>query len=86
MEAGRAQFEQMLINGSMLTFGGHSVHPVHAEMTPCKSGMTTLYLFPRSLKLETADKNYLFELVQGPFPVRASFSLKGFEQAPDKGF
>ena len=61
------------------------VHPVRAEMTPSKSGMTTLYLFPRTLKLDDADKDYVFELTQGPMTSRANFSLKAFDQAPDKG-
>jgi hypothetical protein len=47
--------------------------------------MMTLYMFPRSLKLEDASKDYLFEVTQGQSTTRASFSLKGLEEAPDKG-
>jgi hypothetical protein len=84
-EEGRKRLDAMLVRGVTLRFAGQSVHPVRAEMTPSEAGIATLYLFPRSLKLEEADKNYVFELTQGPIVTRANFSLKGFEQAPEKG-
>jgi hypothetical protein len=82
---GRAQFQAMLIQGATLKFGNQMVHPEKAEMAPSKTGMMTLYMFPRTLKLEDADKNYLFQVTQGPSTTRASFSLKGLEEAPEKG-
>ncbi len=85
MEQGRAQFEAMLIQGATLKFGHQLVHPEKAQIAMCKVGMMTLYMFPRSLKLEDAAKDYLFEVSQGQMTTRASFSLKGFEEAQDKG-
>lgn len=84
-EEARKKFEQMLLQGAMLRFGRHAVHPVQAQMVPGKEGMTTLYLFPRTLQLEDASKDFTFEFSQGPAVTQADFSLKGFEQAPDKG-
>jgi hypothetical protein len=84
-EAARKQFEQMLINGALLRVAGHSVHPEKAEMTPSKEGMTTLYMFPRTLKLEDMEKDLVFQLTQGPSVTTANFSFKGMEQAPEKG-
>ena len=81
----RKQFEQMLIKGAMLRVAGQSVHPEKAEMTPSKEGMTTLYMFPRTLKLEVIEKDFVFELTQGPSVTRANFSFKGLEQSPEKG-
>ena len=85
MQEGRDRFQAMLIQGATLKFNHQQVHPKMAQMVPSKTGMTTIYLFPRDLKLESADKDYVFELTQGPMVTRAHFSLKGFEQAPDKG-
>jgi hypothetical protein len=85
MEQGHSQFEAMLIQGATLKFGHQLVHPEKAEMAVCKAGMMTLYMFSRDLKLEDADKTYLFEVSQGPSTTRASFSLKGLEEAADKG-
>lgn len=79
------QYEEMLIQGAILKFGHETVHPERAFRAFGKMGPMTLYLFPRSLKLEDADKSYLFEMTQGQMTTRASFSLKGFEEAPDKG-
>lgn len=84
-EESRKRFEAMLIQGALLRFGHHSVHPVQAQMVPGKDGMTTLYLFPRALQLEDASKDFVFEFAQGPAVTQADFSLKGFEQAPEKG-
>lgn len=71
----------MPTDNATLKFGRQTVHPQKATAT---SGMT-LYMFPRSLKLEDAAKDYLFEVSQGQMTTRASFSLKGFEEAQDKG-
>jgi hypothetical protein len=75
------QYMAMPTQGATLKFGRQLVHPEKAIMA---SGMT-LYMFPRSLKLEDAAKDYLFEVSQGQMTTRASFSLKGFEEAQDKG-
>jgi hypothetical protein len=79
------QFQSVSTQGAILKFGHQQVHPDKAEIGPCKTGMMTLYMFSRSLKLEDADKSYMFEVTQGQMTTRASFSLKGFEEAPDKG-
>ncbi|MGB6728917.1 MAG: hypothetical protein WBE74_23690 [Terracidiphilus sp.] len=79
------QYQPMPAEGAILKFGHQQVHPDKAEFGPSKTGMMTLYMFPRSLKLEDADKSYMFEVTQGPSTTRASFSLKGFEEAQDKG-
>ena len=79
------QFQPMPTQGAMLKFGRQQVHPDKAEIGPSKMGMMTLYMFPRSLKLEDADKSYLFEVTQGQSTTRASFSLKGLDEAQDKG-
>jgi hypothetical protein len=81
----RWQFQPMPTQSAILKFGHQQVHPDKAEIGPCKTGMMTLYMFPRSLKLEDADKSYVFEVTQGSSTTMASFSLKGFEEAPDKG-
>jgi len=81
----RKRFEAMLIQGAVLRFGRHAIHPAQAQMVPGKDGMTTLYLFPRTLQLEDASKDFVFEFTQGPAVTQADFSLKGFEQAPEKG-
>jgi hypothetical protein len=79
------QFQPMSTQGAILKFGHQQVHPEKAEIGPSKMGMMTLYMFPRSLKLEDADKSYLFEVTQGQSTTRASFSLKGLDEAQDKG-
>jgi hypothetical protein len=79
--SGPPQYQAMPIQGATLKFGHQLVHPEKAEMV---MGMT-LYMFPRTLKLEDADKSYMFAVTQGPSTTMASFSLKGFEEAPDKG-
>lgn len=84
-EEARKRFQETLIRGATLTVDGKAVHPERAEMTPSKTGMATLYLFPRTLKLEDMEKDYVFEVSQGPSVTRANFSFKGFEQAPEKG-
>jgi len=84
-EESRKRFEAMLIQGAVLRFGHHAVHPAQAQIVPGKDGMTTLYLFPRTLQLEDASKDFVFEFAQGPAVTQADFSLKGFEQAPEKG-
>ncbi len=84
-EESRKRFEAMLTQGAVLRFGHHAVHPAQAQMVPGKDGMTTLYLFPRALQLEDASKDFVFEFAQGPAVTQANFSLKGFEQAPEKG-
>ena len=84
-EEGRKRFEAALVQGATLRFKGKAVHPAKAEMKPSKAGMTTLYMFPRELKLEEVDKDYVFELTQGQIVTRANFNLKGFEQAQEKG-
>lgn len=81
----RSMYHPMPTQNASLKFGHQQVHPEKAEIGPCKTGMMTLYMFPRSLKIEDADKSYLFEVSQGPSTTMASFSLKGFEEAPDKG-
>jgi hypothetical protein len=85
MQSRWQQFQSMPTQGAFLKFGRQEVHPEKAEIGPCKTGMMTLYMFPRSLKLEDASKDYLFEVTQGQSTTRASFSLKGLEEAPDKG-
>jgi hypothetical protein len=84
-EEGRKRFQEMMTRGVTLKFAGQSVHPERAEMAMATAGMTTLYLFPRSLKLEESDKDYVFESAMGPTVTHAKFSLKEFEQAPEKG-
>jgi hypothetical protein len=71
----------MPTQGATLKFGREAVHP---EMAKMAAGMI-LYLFPRSLKLEDADKNYVFLITQGQSTTMASFSLKGMDEAQDKG-
>ena len=84
-EEAHKRFEAMLIQSAVLRFGHHAVHPVQAQMVPGKDGMTTLYLFPRTLQLEDASKDFVFEFTQGPAVTQANFSLKGFEQTSEKG-
>ena len=84
-EEARKKFGQMLVQSAMLRFGRNAVHPVQAQMAPGKDGMITLYLFPRTLQLEDASKDFTFEFSQGPSVTQANFSLKGFEEAPEKG-
>jgi hypothetical protein len=85
-EERRKAMQARQLEATSIKRGPDAVHPERIiDHLQSNSGMVTLYLFPRSQKLEEGIKELSFETSMGPMSVKAKFNLKEFDQASLKG-
>jgi hypothetical protein len=68
--------ERLLQVTSLKIKGKDSLAPAKVEVLQTDSGLTTLFLFPRTREITLDDKEVTFETSMGPMQVKSKFALK----------